>query len=233
VDDVTEVWPGGDLRRPTLHGLDTAALGRREPTAAVVLLHGGKAASREPVRRGNLAALRMAYFGRALRSGVPLPPTLPVLALRYRYRGWNAPDGADPDPGTPPDPVADTLWALGAVERRLGPIPIVLVGHSLGGRTAIRAAGYPTVTAVAALAPWLPEGEPVAPLHGRTLLIVHGRQDRVTSAKLALAFARRSAEVSAETRLELVDDGHAMLRAAGTWHRLVGEFVRENAERGR
>lgn len=226
MDDVTEVAPGGDLRRPTLHGLDTAALGRRRPTAAVVLLHGGKAASREPVRRGNLAALRMAYFGRALRTEGPLPPTLPCLTLRYRYRGWNAPQ--DADPGTPPDPVADTLWALGAVERRLGPIPIVLVGHSLGGRTAIRAAGYPTVTAVAALAPWLPEGEPVEPLRERTLLIVHGRQDRVTSAKLSLAFARRSAEVSAETRLELVDDGHAMLRAAGTWHRLVGAFVREN-----
>ncbi|WP_438949092.1 LLM class flavin-dependent oxidoreductase, partial [Streptomyces harbinensis] len=37
---------------------------------------------------------------------------------------------------------------------RLGPVPVVLVGHSMGGRAALRAAGHPAVTGVVALAPW-------------------------------------------------------------------------------
>jgi pimeloyl-ACP methyl ester carboxylesterase len=207
-----------DGRRAVLSGLGSAAAaaaGARPPSAVVLLLHGGRAESRQPVRRGNLAALRMAYFARALRTECPLPR----LTLRYRYRGWNDSGGASP--GALPAPVE----ALESIKQRLGPVPVILVGHSLGGRTAVRAAQYPTVSAVVALAPWLPEDEPVEPLRGRRVLIAHGRQDEVTSPDNSVEFARRSAEVTASTALELLDDGHAMLRAAGAWHRLVSEFV--------
>jgi pimeloyl-ACP methyl ester carboxylesterase len=223
VDDALKARDG---RHATLSGLsalpDLGAAGSGStppptpPPAVVLFLHGGQVKSRKPVRRINLAALRMTYFARALRTDRPLPQ----LMLRYRYRGWNATDD-----DALPDPVADALEALASIERRLGSVPVILVGHSMGGRTAVRAAAYPTVRAVAAVAPWLPEDEPVEPLRGRSLLIVHGRSDRVTSVELSAAFARRCTEVTAETELQLLDDGHAMLRAAADWHRIVGEFV--------
>ncbi|HEX4789256.1 MAG TPA: alpha/beta fold hydrolase [Actinospica sp.] len=211
-----------DERRAVLGGLGAAkaaASAAQPPPAVVLLLHGGRAESHRPVRRGNLAALRMVYFAKALRTECPLPR----LTLRYRYRGWNNAAGTPPD--ALPAPVADTVEALASIEQRLGSMPVILVGHSLGGRTAVRAAQYPTVRAVAALAPWLPDNEPVEPLRGRSVLIAHGRQDEVTSPDHSIEFARRSAEVTASTELELLDDGHAMLRAAGAWHRLVGEFI--------
>jgi pimeloyl-ACP methyl ester carboxylesterase len=205
-----------DERQAKLIGLEAAVAAAGEPVALVLLLHGGREESYDPVRRGNLAALRMSALGRSLDTD----GSVPVVALRYRYRGWNDPDGT-----RTPDPVDDALAALATLSRRFGPVPVVLVGHSLGGRTALRAAAYPTVRALAALAPWLPEGEPVDTLAGRTVLIAHGRRDRVTDSKHSVAYARRAVPVADAVYLRLIDDSHSMLRAAGTWHRLVREFV--------
>ena len=42
------------------------------------------------------------------------------------------------------------------VAGRFGPdLPVCLIGHSLGGRAALLAAGQPTVAGVVALAPWV------------------------------------------------------------------------------
>ncbi len=197
-----------------LLGLETASAADR-PAAVVLLLHGGRARSLAPVRPGNLAALRMSLLARTAH----IDRSIPVLALRYRYRGWNDEDGA-----RTPDPVHDALDALARIEARLGPVPVILVGHSLGGRAAVRTAGYPTVRAVAALAPWLPLGEPVDPLTDRTVLIAHGRRDRVTEIEHSLAYATRALTVADAVYLKLIDDGHAMLHTPATWHRLVREF---------
>lgn len=199
-----------------LIGLEAAAGSAGGAAAVMLLLHGGRVNSYEPVSRGNLAAARMGLMAREVRRD----PALPVLALRYRVRGWNDDGGA-----RTPDPVRDALHALDEVERRLGPVPVILVGHSIGGRTAVRVAGYPTVRAVAALAPWLPETEPVDTLVGRTVLIAHGRRDRVTDPELSIAFARRAAAVADAVYLKLLDDRHAMLRTPGAWRRLVTDFA--------
>src|SRR3954453_4781451 len=137
-------------------------------TAAVVLvLPGGRADSFEPTSTRHLSAVRMRPFARSLsrrgrRRG------LVVWLVRYRYRGWN---------GEEMSPVPDARWALQEVRRRHGDVPVVLVGHSMGGRTAMRVADDPSVRAVVALAPWLPDGEPVEHLAGRSVLIVHGTLD--------------------------------------------------------
>ena len=196
-------------------GLDAAAA-FRDPAALLLLLHGGKVSSYEPVRRGNLAALRMSALARALGPGLGLP----ILTLRNRYRGWNDKDGA-----RTPSPVRDALWALETIEQRLGPTPVILVGHSLGGRTAVRVAHYPTVRAVAALAPWLPLGEPADPLNGRRVIIAHGLRDKVTDPEHSVAFAERASTVADTVWLKLVDDGHALLRAPATWNGLVRDFA--------
>lgn len=185
-------------------------------TGAVLLLHGGKAHSKDAVRPTSLAVARMRPFAaeigrRAAGSGIA------ALLLRYRLRGWN---GADADP------VTDALWALERIQQRYGPVPVVLLGHSMGGRAALRAAGHPRVTGVVALAPWVPEGEPVSQLCGRSVLIAHGSADRVTSPELSRSFAQRAQEDGIDLEYRVIPRGdHAMLRSARVWHALAAEFA--------
>jgi predicted esterase len=184
------------------------------PTRAVALvLHGGRAQSLAPARPWQLAAVRMWPFVRALRA----VDGLAVGVVRYRYRGWNS---------AAAHPVADVEAALDAVERRCPGIPIALVGHSMGGRAALWAAGHSGVVAVAALAPWLTDEDPVRQLAGREILIAHGDRERVTDPALSHSYAVRARTVTDQVcRFEVHGDGHAMLRRAGDWHRLVRRFV--------
>ena len=142
---------------------------------------------------------------------------LGVGIVRYRYRGWN---------GDQMSPVADTRWALDEVRRRHGEVPVALLGHSMGGRTAMRAAGDRSVRAVAGLAPWLPDGEPVEPVRDRVVLIAHGNVDTVTSPRASRQYARRAAPVASQLGFVTVfGDMHAMLFRWRAWHRLSTQFV--------
>ena len=142
-----------------------------------------------------------------------------VWTLRYEIRGWN---------GEQMSPVADARWALDEIRRRHGGLPVALVGHSMGGRTAMRVADDPSVVGVAALAPWLPDGEPVDAIAGRRALIVHGSWDRVTSPSASRRFADRArARGAAVDYVALPGETHAMLLRARRWHRLTTAFVLE------
>ncbi len=185
-----------------------------------LVLQGGRVHSRMRSRGRQLASLRMLPFARAIRrAGVP------TYRLRYRLRGWNAEGGT-------PDPVSDARWALDEIRRRHGDdVPIVLVGHSMGARTALWVAGDEQVTGVIALAPWCEAGDPVHQLAGRNVLIAHGTRDRVTSPAASLAYARRaSAAGVAVRRLEVEGETHAMLRRPRFWDRLVTDFVSSEAD---
>lgn len=189
---------------------------RRPVTGAVLILHGGKAHSEDGVRRSSLAAARMRPFAaaigrRARGSGIA------ALLLRNRLQGWN---GADADP------VTDALWALERIRQRYGPVPVVLLGHSMGGRVALHTAGRPRIAGIVALAPWLPEGEPVAAPRGRSMLIVHGDEDRVTDPALSRSYARRAEAEGVDVEYRVIPHGdHAMLRSPGTWHGLAADFA--------
>jgi alpha-beta hydrolase superfamily lysophospholipase len=140
-----------------------------------------------------------------------------VARLRYVQRGWN---------GTAQAPLADVRWALGELQRRFPGAPVALVGHSMGGRAALYVAGYPSVEAVVALAPWIEQGDPVSQLAGRRLLIAHGTRDRMTSAAASAAYARAASRVAASVSFVSVEDErHAMLRRARLWHELTTGFV--------
>ena len=99
-------------------------------------------------------------------------------------------------------------------------MPIVLVGHSMGGRAVLRAGGEDQVGAVCALAPWTPPGEPVAHLRGRTVVILHGRGDRWVPAALSAEFAAPALEAGARIARFTVAGGHSMVRRAPLWHAL-------------
>jgi len=102
----------------------------------------------------------------------------------------------------------------------------VLVGHSMGARAAVRAAGHPAVSAVAGLAPWLPPGEPAVQLAGRQVLLVHGTLDGVTSPPETWAFAERAREATEVAAVEVRGGDHPMLRRARLWHAIAAEFSR-------
>jgi dienelactone hydrolase len=184
----------------------------------VLVLPGGKADSFAPTDSRQLAALRMRPFARSLHRG-GRTNGLAVWLVRYRYRGWN---------GAEMSPVADATWALDEVRRRHGDVPVVLVGHSMGGRTALRVAGDVAVRGVAALAPWLTDSEPVDQLAGRDLLIAHGDLDAVTSPRASKRYADRARAVARRVDYVAVHgDIHAMLVRWPSWHRITTRFALE------
>jgi len=197
--------------------LDHVPGGAEGVTAAVLLLHGGQESGRDrPPSRWGPPALRMVPFGRAvLRAtaghGVALGTAV------YRYRGWN---------GEHADPARDATDALDQLRDRLGPVPVVLIGHSMGGRAALRAAGHPLVRAVVGLAPWCPPDEPVAHLADRRTVVLHCPADRVTSADESRALITRARASGAQACfLPMPYGGHAMLRTAPTWHAMTAHLT--------
>src|SRR6185436_19053812 len=114
--------------------------------AVALLLHGGRDKSHAATTASQLTVRRMRPFARNLEAE-RRDHGLAVWLLRYRVRGWN---------GDEMSPLPDARWALDQVRARHGDVPVVLVGHSLGGRTALRVAGDASVRAIAALAPRLP-----------------------------------------------------------------------------
>lgn len=186
----------------------------QQPRAAIVALHGGRADSYETSRPWHLAALRMRPVLRAAASSMPLND-LVLAHVRYRHRGWNQ-----------NDPLYDTYRALNELQQIAGPVPTVLIGHSMGGRAALRAASHPQVHGVLALAPWLPTGEPAEQLSGKRTVLVHGEHDRVTSPRASAHYINTARTAGACAGVILIRNGdHAMLRRSSLWHRTVTNVV--------
>ena len=184
-----------------------------QPEGVVVVLHGGGA------RRGQmmvsptqLSVLRMipvaARIARATRGRVA------VFRLLNSVRGWDVTH----------TPVQDARWAMEQLKARFGDVPVCLVGHSLGGRAALLAAGSPGVVSVVALAPWVypQEGGDVA---GRHIVILHGTKDRIASIKNAESVAQRLAATNVVSFVRVVGGKHAMLAHHRTFGRLAAEFA--------
>lgn len=185
---------------------------RGETRAVVLVFYGGKAQSRVPSRPWHLGAVRVVPIAQAIarrgaRQGIA------TWLLRYRMRGWN---------GDEASPMADARWALEEIEQLHGTVPVVLVGHSMGGRVALCVAGHPQVIGVVALAPWVTDADPIEQLDGRRVLVVHGTADRWTSPADSLRFCERLLARGVDVhRYELPHLGHFMLRRFRVWHRLV------------
>jgi alpha-beta hydrolase superfamily lysophospholipase len=199
-----------------------------KPEAVVLLLHGGSTDSFAAVPALDPAVLRMIPFGRSvLRAG---GGRIAVARLRYAVRGWN---------GEWQSPLRDARWALDRIAARFGGLPIGLVGHSMGGRVALRVVDHGGVLAseggtvhswgvhsVAALAPWLPDGEPIPLLDERALLLAHGTADRTTDPAKTAELADKLAEAGCDVELVKYPGArHGMLFPARAWHDMVASFM--------
>ena len=126
---------------------------------AVVLVNGGSGRDVPGTWSASLEWL--------VRRVAPRFPELAFLEVRFRIKSWHRLDMcAD-------DALAATEEAVAAGARE-----VLLLGFSMGGAVAIKAAAHPAVTAVLGLAPWIPERLPLSTLRGRRLVVVHGALDR-------------------------------------------------------
>ena len=186
------------------------------PRGVALFCHGGTAVSEAPPRDQALSLVRMRAIERFVRQAAG-PRGITTQLLRYRVAGWN---------GEAADAFLDVTWAVERIRGELGgEVPVVLVGHSMGGRAVLRAGGDPQIAAVCALAPWTPPHEPVAHLRDRTVTILHGRGDRWVPARLSEDFALRARQAGAHVARFTTPGGHSMVRAANRWHAFVRDVV--------
>src|SRR5256714_11444578 len=131
------------MRFPT--GAELRVTGPADAAAAVVCVNGGQ--------RGEVAGTWSASLEGLARSLAPRFPELVFGEVRYRIKSWKRLDWC----------VEDARAAIDAVGSRR----TLLLGFSMGGAVAVRAADEPTVETVVGLAPWLPDRLSLAPLPGR------------------------------------------------------------------
>ena len=124
--------------------------------AAVVCVNGGQG--------GEVAGTWSASIEWLVRHLASEFPQLGFAEVRYRVKSWKRLDWC----------VDDAVAAVSAT----GAPRTLLLGFSMGGAVAIRAAAQPGVETVVGLAPWIPDRLDLATLRGRRLAVIHGMLDR-------------------------------------------------------
>jgi pimeloyl-ACP methyl ester carboxylesterase len=123
---------------------------------AVVCANGGQAAEVPGTWSASIEWL--------VRRLVPAFPDIRFAEVRYRVKSWKRLEFC----------VEDATAAIEAADAERA----LLVGYSMGGAVAVRAAAESSVVGVLGLAPWLPDQLELDPLLGRRLDVLHGALDR-------------------------------------------------------
>jgi hypothetical protein len=185
-----------------------------QPRGIVVVLHGGDKREDPAVSPTQPSVLRMLPVAHAIRRAAH--GQLAIFRLLNAERGWGSIEGR----------VSDAIWGLERARERVGAdLPISLVGHSLGGRAALMAAGAPMVRSAVALAPWVKEDDVVPGIEGRRLLFIHGDADRVASIEPARRLAALLATRTDVTFVDVPGGTHAMIRHRRSFDGLAAQYV--------
>lgn len=192
-----------------------------KPRAVVLVLHGGSPQNSRPVGPTSSAWWRMRWFARRISRDLRAR-NIDVRALKHRMRGWNA----GSDGSTEPAPVTDARWALAKLHEEFPGVPIALVGHSMGGRTAVAVADDPSVWLAVGLAPWWPPEDSTEQLTGRDVVGAHGHRDKTTDIEHTRAFLRRARQHAlSETFVDMGASGHYLLSQRRDWAQVVIDAV--------
>ncbi|RKT79207.1 serine aminopeptidase S33 family [Terracoccus luteus] len=202
----------GLLARAGLHrteGMPVATLhwhaGPAHAGVVVLVLHGGAVEGRQRNRPWSHNVARLVPFARAFAR---MPGDAAVARLTFRHRGWNGPEQ---------DPVVDARWALAQVRATHPGVPIVLVGHSMGGRVALHLADEPDVRLVVGLSAWIEDGDPV-PSGTSRIALLHGDRDILCPLWMARGLVEQlGADRHPAALVRIARADHAMLVRARLW----------------
>ena len=129
--------------------------------------------------------------------------------LRFAVIGWN---------GERQSPVHDARAAIAEISERYPHTPIVVVGHSLGGRTAIHVADEPNVLGIIGLAPWIEPQDPIPTNPAVRVGILHGDRDLITSLRRSRGFVRTLTENGHDASLGRVENSlHGLFPRQKVW----------------
>ncbi|MEO9330296.1 alpha/beta hydrolase [Gordonia aurantiaca] len=210
--------PNTSLVRPLLRPVTgLLAPGRRDPGLIVLVLPGGTDHSRRPFSATQGSALRMYPFTWSLQ--LRYGRSVRVHQVRYEVYGWNGDDAS---------PMAPARAALEDLCDRHPGAPVVVIGHSMGGRVAAQLAADRRVIGVLALAPWwqFADWRHIHP--GARVVAVHGDADERTFAKRTRKGIEELRANGVDAEFVTVPDGrHAMLDHVLLWQRSALDFVGE------
>ncbi|WP_370291627.1 alpha/beta hydrolase [Nocardioides sp.] len=198
------------------------------PRGVVLLLHGGGEGEVDMAVAGKYAAyVRMVSLHRWVR-GALARHGVSSWVLRNRYVDWGArPPGLVDDE---PPSVTDAREAIARIRAVHPGRSIVLLGHSMGGRSGLRAADEPGVVGLVGLEPWLPVEESPAPLAGRHVALAASPHDPEVPLATVRAFALRAEAEAASVHVRRIGwnlgplnraAGHGMTTALRSWHRFA------------
>lgn len=193
---------------------DRLRIGRvpRSARGLVLMLHGGAERGQREVDDRSLSYRRALWMSDSI-AGPLARAQVGVAVLRFKVKGWNA------GHTDVPSPVGDAREAIARLRELHAGLPIVLLGHSMGGRTAAWVADEAGVVGIVGVAPWWPADDPVRPLAGKHVVGVHGRRDRITSARATERYLERARTVAGSTRfVDMGPRGHYMLSGVRRWN---------------
>ena len=140
-------------------------------------------------------------------------------SLKHRLAGWDIPHN--------PTPVREARQAIERMRQTHSDIPIILVGISMGARTAVRAATEDNVVGVVGLVPWLPAEESPAPLVGKHLRVGYASLDRTCPYHSMSDFIARAHGVAASVTTKNVGpDVHEMVLPR-TWQPFTARCIED------
>lgn len=195
------------------------------PALAVLVLPGGTDFSYRPFSRWQGSAVRMYPFTASIKAR--FGSRVAVKQAQYRVFGWN---------GQQASPMWHARAALDDLGRSHPGVPIVVLGHSMGGRIAAQLADDRRVAGVIALAPWWQFADWRQIHGGARVLAIHGTADRTTyAARTEKGVAELTARGVDARYIPVPGGGHAMLDHVGLWQseplRFIADLMRSHARR--